>query len=236
METFTCKLIPSLAGRPATLKNAARPQAKPMKNSLPQTSLSLLSLLRHPENGAPWQQSWKLFLELYKKPLRSMTAAAYAKYTGGGHPPQEFIEDVVSNVIVDVFTRNGFDPERGKFRSYLGMLAYRRTVDMLRKTRPLDILSLKEEEVPEKYALELEETEYNKALLATMIAELRETIPHRWFRIFEQVKLQGIPAAKVAEELNESRSVVDNTVYKAMQKLREIAVKPEYQTEYYFNN
>jgi RNA polymerase sigma-70 factor (ECF subfamily) len=139
-------------------------------------------------------------------------------------------------VIVDVFTRNRFDPERGKFRSYLATLAYRRTVDLLRKTRPLDKLSLKEEEATEGLAPELDQAEYNKALLATMIAELRETIPHRWFSIFEQVKLQGIPAAKVAEELNESRSVVDNTVYKAMQKLREIAVKPEYQTEYYFNN
>lgn len=165
-----------------------------------------------------------------------MAAAAYAKYTNGDIPPQAFVEDVVSNVIIEVFTRNGFDPDRGKFRSYLGMLAYRRTVDLLRKTRPLDAVHLEEEEVPTRYAPELDKTEYNKAILATMIAELRETIPHKWFNIFEQVKLLGIPAAQVAEELNESRSVVDNTVYKAMQKLREIAVKPEYQTEYYFKN
>jgi RNA polymerase sigma-70 factor (ECF subfamily) len=206
-----------------------------MKETLPQTSLSLLSRLRHPENGAPWQQSWKLFLELYKKPLLSMAASAYAKYTGGSQPSQEFVEDVVSDVIVEVFTRNRFDPERGKFRSYLAVLTYRRTVDLLRKTRPLDAVSLAEK-VEEQPAPELDNEEYNKALLATMIAELRETIPHRWFRIFEQVKLQGIPATEVAEALNESRSVVDNTVYKAMQKLREIAVKPEYQAEYYFKN
>jgi RNA polymerase sigma-70 factor (ECF subfamily) len=164
-----------------------------------------------------------------------MAAAAYTKFTGGGRPPQEFVEDVVANVIVDVFTRNRFDPKRGKFRSYLAMLAYRRTVDLLRKTRPLDNI-LMEEEWSERPAPELDESEYNKALLATMIAELRETIPHKWFSIFEQVKLQGIPPAKVAEELNESRGVVDNTVFKAMQKLREIAVKPEYQTEYFFNH
>jgi RNA polymerase sigma-70 factor (ECF subfamily) len=206
-----------------------------MKTPLPQTSLSLLSRLRHPENGAPWQHSWKLFLELYKKPLRSMAAAAYSKYTNGDSPPQAFVEDVVSSVIVELFTRNGFKPERGKFRSYLGMLAYRRTVDLLRKTRPLDSVAM-DEGKHEGPAPELDTEEYNKALLATMIAELRETIPHKWFSIFEQVKLLGIPAAKVAEELNESRSVVDNTVYKTMQKLREIAVKPEYQTEYYFNS
>ena len=109
-----------------------------MKEPLPQTSLSLLSRLRHPENGVPWQQSWKLFLELYKRPLKSMAATAYAKYTNGALPPQEFVEDVVSNVVVEVFTRNRFDPDRGRFRSYLATLAYRRTVDLLRKTRPLD--------------------------------------------------------------------------------------------------
>ena len=142
---------------------------------------------------------------------------------------------MVSNVIVEVFTRNRFDPERGRFRSYLATLAYRRTVDLLRKTRPLDSVLMDEEKL-EGPAPELDTEEYNKALLATMIAELRETIPHKWFSIFEQVKLLGIPAVKVAEDLGEDRRVVDNTVYKAMQKLREIAVKPEYQTEYYFNN
>ena len=210
--------------------------AKSKKQAFPNTSPSLLSRLQHPENGAPWQQSWRLFLELYKKPLRSVAATAYAKYTGGGRPAQEFIEDVVSNVIVDVFTRNRFDPERGKFRSYLATLAYRRTVDLLRETRPLDHVPLDDAGVPQEDFPEMDEAEYNKALLATMIAELRETIPHKWFSIFEQVKLLGVPPVKVAQELNESRSVVDNTVYKAMQKLREIAVKPEYQTEYYFNN
>jgi RNA polymerase sigma-70 factor (ECF subfamily) len=114
------------------------------------------------------------------------------------------------------------------------MLTRARTVDLLRKIRPLDNVAL-QEEVLEGAAPELDTGEYNKALLATMIAELKETIPHKWFLIFEQVKLQGIPAARVAEEMSESRGVVDNTVYKAMQKLREIAVKPEYQTEYYFN-
>jgi RNA polymerase sigma-70 factor (ECF subfamily) len=211
------------------------PLANNMKKDIPQTSLSLISRLSHPENRAHWEQSWKLFLELYKKPLRSMAAAAYAKYTGGGRPPQEFVEDVVSSVIVNIFTKNRFAPERGKFRNYLAMLARARAVDLLRKTRPLDSVTW-QEELHEGPAPELDNGEYNNALVATMIAELRETIPHKWFSIFEKVKLQGIPAVKVAEELNESRSVVDNTVYKALQKLREIAVKPEYQTEYYFNN
>jgi RNA polymerase sigma factor (sigma-70 family) len=236
MRTSACQQEPFQAPRFHPEEETAHMIAKPKKESFPKTSPSLLSRLQHPENGAPWQQSWRLFLEIYKKPLRSMAAKAYAKYTGGGRPPQEFVEDVVSNVIMDVFTRTRFDPERGKFRSYLATLAYRRTVDLLRKNPPFIHVPLSDDSVPERHCSELDAAEYNQALLATMIAELRETIPHKWFSIFEQVKLLGIPPAKVAESLNESRSVVDNTVYKAMQKLREIAVKAEYQTEYYFNN
>ena len=55
----------------------------------------------------------------------------------------------------------------------------------------------------------------------------------RQFQIFEMVKLHEMPPGKVAQELGVSRGVVDNTVYKVMQRLREIASAPEYQSEYY---
>jgi len=71
------------------------------------------------------------------------------------------------------------------------------------------------------------------ALLATMIEDLRETIPMRQFQIFEMVKLHEMPPGRVAQELGVSRGVVDNTVYKVKQRLREIASAPEYQSEYY---
>ena len=47
--------------------------------------------------------------------------------------------------------------------------------------------------------------------------------------------LEDIVAEVVAEffKLGVSRGVVDNTVYKAMQRLREIASAPEYQSECY---
>ena len=154
------------------------------------------------------------------------------KHTGGAIPSQEVIEDVVSSVIVDLLTRNGFSPERGRFRAYLAMLANARTVDTLRKDRPLDSRPLSETEESQLEA-ELVGDEFNRALLATMLTELREKIPHRWFAIFEQVKLKGRSPEDVAQELQVSRSVVDNTVFKAMQALRHIAKNQEYRDEYY---
>jgi len=82
-------------------------------------------------------------------------------------------------------------------------------------------------ETPEEYQ------SFQQALLATLIEDLRETIPLRHFQIFEMVKLQEMPVEQVAVELGVSRGVVDNTVYKVMKRLREIASASEYQTEYY---
>jgi len=58
-------------------------------------------------------------------------------------------------------------------------------------------------------------------------------MPLRHFQILEMVKLQEMSAEQVAVELGVSRGVVDNTVYKVMKRLREIASASEYQTEYY---
>jgi RNA polymerase sigma factor (sigma-70 family) len=110
-------------------------------------------------------------------------------------------------------------------------------VDLLRKQRPLDHLSMDNSDVciPEAIPRETPEEArtFQQSLLATMIENLRETIPMRQFQIFEMVKLHEMPPGQVAEELGVSRGVVDNTVYKVMQRLREIASASEYQSEYY---
>jgi len=66
-----------------------------------------------------------------------------------------------------------------------------------------------------------------------LIEDLRTQIPLRHFEIFEMTKLREMPPDQVAKELGVKRNVVDNTVYKVMKRLREIAARPEYQDEYY---
>ncbi len=204
---------------------------------MPNTPISLISVLRNEENQLAWQASWRRFLELYNGPLLAMAAGIYRHHTGNATPPQSVLEDVVSTVVVDFFTKNRFDRERGRLRTYLRTLTNRRMVDMLRKQRPLNHLSLDAdgtslpESVPEETP---EETlSFQQSLLATLIEDLRENIPMRHFQIFEMVKLKGQSPETVAEELGVSRGVVDNTVYKVMRRLKETAGKPEYQNEYY---
>jgi RNA polymerase sigma factor (sigma-70 family) len=204
--------------------------------SLPITSLSLLSRLRDEGDHAGWQVSWKRFLELYHGPLMAMAAGIYRYHTGNAVPPQATIEDVVATVVVDFFKRDRFDPERGRLRTYLRVLTNARVVDMLRKEKPLDHESITAggdalaaslpAESPE------EERSFQQALLATLIEDLREHIPLRQFEIFEMVKLKGTSPDAAAADLGVHRGVIDNTIYKVMTRLREIASTPEYQEEY----
>ena len=202
---------------------------------LPDTSLSLLSRLRDEGDHTGWQVSWKRFHELYHGPLMAMAAGIYRHHTGGAVPPQEALEDVVATVVVDFFKRDRFDPERGRLRTYLRVLTNARIVDMLRKEKPLDHDSMADrEELAESLPAESpeEERSFQQALLATLIEDLREHIPLRQFEIFEMVKLKGISPDAAASELGVNRGVIDNTIYKVMLRLREIASTPEYEEEY----
>jgi len=202
---------------------------------LPDTSLSLLSRLRDDGDHTGWQVSWKRFHGLYHGPLMAMAAGIYRHHTGNAVPPQEAIEDVVATVILDFLKRDRFDPKRGRLRTYLRVLTNARIVDMLRKEKPLDHDSIDAgEEMAEPLPAESpeEERSFQQALLATLIEDLREQIPLRQFEIFEMVKLKGISPDAAAAELGVNRGVIDNTIYKVMVRLREIAATPEYEEEY----
>ena len=204
---------------------------------LPTTSLSLLSRLRDDGDHAGFQVSWKRFLELYHAPLMAMAAGSFRAHTGAAIPPQETLEDAVAAVVVNIFQSDSYNPQRGRFRSYLRTLANARIVDILRKEKPLNHESLTAEGASLVESLPAETQEENRtfqqALLATLIEDLREHIPLRQFEIFEMVKLKGMSPDLAASELGVSRGVIDNTIYKVMNRLREIAASPEYQEEYY---
>ena len=208
-----------------------------MSHAFPNTSLTLLSRLRNEEDTAGWQVSWKRFLELYHQPIAAIAASLYRNHTNGAVPPQEVIEDVVATVVVDFFKRDRFDPNRGRLRTYLRFITNARVVDMLRKDKPLNFESISagDDELPRDLpaAKQEEDLSFQQALLATLIEDLREYIPLRHFEIFELVKLKGMSPEQAAAELGVQRGVIDNTVYKVMNRLREIAANPEYQEEYY---
>ncbi len=206
-------------------------------SALPTTPVSLLTQLRENAGNAAWQNSWRRFLELYHEPIGVVARAIFAKHTGKTAVPESFVEDITAGVVADFFKKDfaEYDRAKGRLRTYLRFLINARVVDFLRKENFLsdkntDEINDRLFTPPETPA---EAAAFEGTLAAALAEDLRGQIPHRQFEIFEMVKLKNISPEQVAAEFGVTRSVVDNDVYKAMTKLREIAQRPEYRDEYY---
>lgn len=202
----------------------------------PTTSLNLLTKLKQSGDDHHWNVSWKRFLELYHEPLTATTRACYRVHTSGHDPAYGFIEEVVAQVITDFFSKNQFryDATKGRLRGYLRLLVNARVIDLLRKEKPINQQALPDhfdESAPSESIQENES--FHRSLLATLVEDLRNSIPMRQFEIFERVKLKHQSPSFVAEDLGITRAMVDRNIYKALTALRQIANQPDYQQEFY---
>lgn len=202
----------------------------------PSTPSTLLTRLRDPAGEPFWEVSWKRFLELYHEPLIATARACYRHHSGGQTASAAFVEDAVATVIADFFTKgqHRYDGRKGKLRAYLRMTTNARVVDALRRERPGAQAPLEGHEplfLPEED--ETEREAFHRALLATLVEDLRHQIPLRQFEIFERVKLKQQSPESVAEDLGIRRAAIDRSIYKTVVKLRDIARRSEYLEEYY---
>jgi RNA polymerase sigma factor (sigma-70 family) len=208
-----------------------------MAAQFPLTSINLLSKLKHADEESHWQVSWKRFLELYHEPIEVIARSSYRHHTGGHEPSSGFIEDAVANTVADFFARSQYryDKEKGRLRSYLRILTNARVVDLLRKERPVDQrpfdATTPESSLPAESPGESDA--FGRALLATLVEDLRNRIPLRQFEIFERVKLKHQSPQFVAEDLGIARAMIDRNIHKAMTALRSLASDAEYQEEFY---
>lgn len=207
-----------------------------MAAQFPPTSLNLLTKLKAGAEEGSWQVSWKRFLELYHEPIEVIARSCYRHHTGGQEPSSGFIEDAVANTVADFFARGqyGYDKTKGRLRTYLRVLTNARVVDLLRKERPIDLRPLDDVTLASLPAESPGESEsFGRSLLASLVEDLRASIPLRQFEIFERVKLKQQSPQFVAEDLGIQRAMVDRNIHKAMTALRGLASHTEYQEEFY---
>jgi RNA polymerase sigma-70 factor (ECF subfamily) len=187
-----------------------------------------------------WETSWEEFFDLYHDAIQLCVIGAFKKHRWHDIPPQD-LHDVVLAVFESIFRgHETFDPEKGKFRQFITTLCQRRVVDFIRshvrkssKLAPMDCDALAEKQIGAAIASHsrMEEDAFRRALLGTLLAALHEEVSPRIYFIFELVKLNGESPEDVAKQLGVARSVVDNSVFKAMKKLREISQRSEIQQE-----
>ena len=157
--------------------------------------------------------------------------------------PQDGCADLMQEIMIDLF--NGepllrYDPAKGKFRTYFGVLVRHKAVEMLRKSARFPVISAPDngasisfsEDLPASLNVDdldesnpfqkLFDEEYRKCLLTAAMNELRNTIEPKTYAIFEMVVLQERPQKEVARYLGISRAAIDVYCSRCRKTLRKI--------------
>ena len=157
--------------------------------------------------------------------------------------PQDSCADLMQEIMIDLF--NGepllrYDPAKGKFRTYFGVLVRHKAMDMLKKSARFSSVSVPDsghsssfsDELPTTWIVddhdennpfqELFDEEYRKCLLSAAMNELRNTVEPKTFAIFEMVVLQERPAKEVALHIGISRAAIDVYCSRCRKTLRKI--------------
>ena len=202
--------------------------------SFPTTPRTLLGRLKKDSDDALWQSSWDEFFDIYHHAVRVCVSHSFT-HRGWHTLSDSDVEDVTMRVFQSFHeAQPTFELEdaKGRLRQFLTTLCQRRVVDFMRSQRRHNegrvwFDSDQYPDVPEEAsALDEKVSEaFRAARSALLFSVLREQVSPRIFMIFESVKLHGRKPEDVARELGVTRGVVDNSIHKAMVKLRAIQTK-----------
>lgn len=202
--------------------------------AFPSTPRTLLGRLRRDGDPAVWRSSWDEFFDLYHQAVIVCVKSSFAKY-GWHSVTDQDLEDVVIRVF-ESFDRAQetfeLDDAKGRLRQFLTTLCQRRVVDFIRAQHNHTEGRISLEQCPELQPdagsdphADEEDRAFAKAQIGALLSALRDEVSPRNFMIFELVKLNGEPPEHVARQLGVKRGVIDNSIYKALRRLRDIAAR-----------
>lgn len=202
--------------------------------NFPSTPRTLLGRLHCGGDSAAWNASWDEFFDIYHEAVSVCVLSSFKKF-GWDNVSGQDLEDVVIRVF-ESFNRaqESFElnDAKGRLRQFLTTLCQRRVVDFIRSVHrhTAGRVSLDEsiEMQPDEISTPHEDEEnqaFARAQIGTLLSALRDEISPRNFMIFELVKLNGEKPDDVARQFGIKRGVIDNSIYKATRKLRDIAAR-----------
>ena len=160
------------------------------------------------------ETAWFKFHERYVRMIRHIG-------TLRGLTPAE-CDDLMIDVMV-IFWKKAesfvYDPEHGRFRSYLGAIANFAALKLLGKNRP------QTGPLPEDYPAEVDVTEMEKwhdYLLGKAVEELRESVDTVTYEAFYMLCIQERSVSDVAAVTRKSPNTLYGIRHRCLQKLKKI--------------
>jgi RNA polymerase sigma-70 factor (ECF subfamily) len=177
------------------------------------TRESLLSRLRDWNDD----ESWREFFQIY----RQLIFATAIKAGLREHEAEEVVQETAISVAKTI-KEFKYDPEKCRFKNWLGHLAQKRIADRFRKryrelpvndTAPRGATSRTPaiERVPDVNSLKLDaiwEQEWHQKLLDAAIERVKTLVSAKQYQIFDFYVVKKMPAAKVARDLGVSTAQV----------------------------
>ena len=172
------------------------------------TRSSLLRRIKDPQDSEAWLQ----FRSLYSSLLYG-----FARASGLGHDDAEEVRSACYEAIVSQIDNFEYDREKGRFKSWLKVLARRRIADLVRKRQRLSVASSRLAEVPNTSpsAEELWERHWETEHLRFCVERAYENVSKQTRDVFRLLTEEERSVAEVCEKL----ALNANQVYKAKSRM-----------------
>jgi len=182
----------------------------------PSTSRSLLLRLRDGGDAA----AWETFIGVY-----SAVVYGFCRRRGlQDSDARDVTQDVFTNLSRAMRTFE-YDPAKGKFRSWLGLLTRRGIGHHLRNDKSSRGLPADAERVPDEHVLGEEDPhwidEFQQHVLQAALTRIRGQFSDEVWRAFEITWLESQPPQAAAVELGKTRPWVYKAKFKVLERLHE---------------
>jgi len=188
-------------------------------NSTPETRASLLIRVRDPEDQAAWHE----FVEIYRPVILRLARKKGMQDADG--------EDVAQQVLVAVakaVEQRGHDPQRAKFRTWLGRVAHNAILNALTRGKPdrgsgdsalLAVLNQHESHAgPDSDLLRLE---YRREVFRWAARQVRQEFHEATWDAFWLTAVEGRAVEVVANELEKHRGAVYAARSRVIRRIQE---------------
>jgi RNA polymerase sigma factor (sigma-70 family) len=188
-------------------------------NSNPQTRASLLIRVRDPADQAAWHE----FVEIYRPVILRLARKKGMQDADG--------EDVAQQVLVAVakaVEQRGHDPQRAKFRTWLGRVAHNAILNALTRGKPdrgsgdsalLAVLNQHESHAgPDSDLLRLE---YRREVFRWAARQVRQEFHEATWDAFWLTAVEGRAVEVVANELEKHRGAVYAARSRVIRRIQE---------------
>jgi RNA polymerase sigma factor (sigma-70 family) len=188
-------------------------------NSTPETRASLLIRVRDPADQAAWHE----FVEIYRPVILRLARKKGMQDADG--------EDVAQQVLVAVakaVEQRGHDPQRAKFRTWLGRVAHNAILNALTRGKPdrgsgdsalLAVLNQHESHAgPDSDLLRLE---YRREVFRWAARQVRQEFHEATWDAFWLTAVEGRAVEVVANELEKHRGAVYAARSRVIRRIQE---------------